>query len=204
MSDTVQIDRIDAETIRIPIVGTSPLIVHRFSEKAKRQMLDNMQGRKSPKETKDPQAEYEACFYRLKGHGYGFPVVAFKLATIGAARFYPRNAVTMTALKQFVFFRGDVGDDGQSLAPIDGSPVMREDVVRVGRGGTDLRYRPMFPEWSTTLEVTYVKSALTRGSVLSLVDAGGLGVGVGEWRPERDGDFGTYRIDPTKDVEVIG
>jgi hypothetical protein len=42
----VVIDKIDAETIKVPIVGTTPLIIHRFSEKAKRQMLDNMQGRK--------------------------------------------------------------------------------------------------------------------------------------------------------------
>lgn len=199
----IQIDQIAAETLAVPILGTTPLIVHRFSEKAKRQMLDAMQGRKTPKESKNPEAEYESAFYRLKDGRYGFPVGAFKQATVGAARFYPRNAVTMTALKQFMFIRGEVGTDGIGLAHIDGEPRMREDVVRVGRGGTDLRYRPEFPEWSTTLEVTYVTSALTRNSVLSLIDAGGMGVGVGEWRPEKDGDFGTFRVDPTRDVEVI-
>lgn len=200
----VAIDQIAVEKLLVPIVGTTPLIVHRFSEKAKRQMLDNMQGRKTPKESKDPQAEYEAAFYRLKDERYGLPVTAFKQATVGAARFYPRNAVTMTALKQFLFMRGEPGTDGVSLVAIDGEPHMREDVVRVGRGGTDLRYRPEFPEWATTIEVIYVRSGLTRNSVLSLIDAGGMGVGVGEWRPERDGDFGTYRIDPTRKVEVIG
>lgn len=200
---TVQIDRIAAETIQVPIVGTTPLIVHRFSEKAKRMMLDNMQGRKSPKEVKDPKAEYEGAFYRLKDGRYGFPVTAFKLATVGGARFYPRNAVTMKGLKQYMFFRGELGDDGKGLAAIEGTPEMREDVVTVGRGGTDLRYRPIFHEWSTTLEITYVTSALTRGSLLSLIDAGGMGVGVGEWRPEKNGDNGTYRVDPTRDIEVV-
>lgn len=79
---------------------------------------------------------------------------------------------------------------------------MREDVVRVGMG-TDLRYRPEFPEWSTVLRVVYVTSALERASVLSLIDAAGMGVGVGEWRPERKGDFGTFQIDPDRDVAVI-
>ncbi len=197
----IAIDKIAAETLQVPILGTTPLIVHRFSEKAKRQMLDNMQGRKSPKEPKDPQAEYEAAFYRMKDGSPGFPVIAFKAATIGAARFY--GGITMTALKQFLFMRGEVGDDGRSFARIEGEPRMREDVVKLGRNGSDLRYRPEFPEWSTTLEVTYVTSALTRGSVLSLIDAGGMGVGVGEWRPEKDGDFGTYRVDPSRNVEVI-
>lgn len=197
----VEIDRIDAETIRVPILGTTPLIVHRFSEKAKRKMLDNMQGRKSPKEVKDPDAEYEGAFYRLKDGGYGFPVLAFKAATVGGARFYDKS-VTMTSLRQIMFFRGEVGADGHSQARLVGEPQMREDVVRVGQG-TDLRYRPEFREWATTLDVTYVTSSITRGSVLSLIDAGGMGVGVGEWRPERKGDFGTYRVDPDKAVEVI-
>jgi hypothetical protein len=198
---TIEIHQIAAETLLVPIVGTTPLIVHRFSEKAKRQLLDNMQGRKSPKQAKDPQAEYEAAFYRLGDGGFGFPSLAFKAATVGGARFY--SGVTMTALKQFMYLRGEVGDDGRALTRIEGDPIMREDVVTVGRNGSDLRYRPQFSEWRATLEVTYVTSALTRGSVLSLIDAGGMGVGVGEWRPEKDGDFGTYRVDPAREVEVV-
>jgi hypothetical protein len=198
---TVEISEIGAERILVPIIGTSPLIVHRFGEKARREMLDNMQGRKTPKTAKDPQADYDAAFYRFKDKGYGMPVIAFKAATVGGARFF--SGVTMTALRQFVFFRGEPGLDGQGLARIDGEPRMREDVVRVGSGGADLRYRPEFPEWSTILEVIYVTSAITRGSVLSLIDAGGMGVGVGEWRPEKKGDFGTYRVDVSRDVEVL-
>lgn len=198
----VVIDQIASQRMLVPIVGTAPLIVHRFSEKAKRQMLDAMQGRKSPKEPKDPQAEYEAAFYRLKGDtGYGFPAIAFKAATVGGARFY--SGVTMTALKQFMFFSGDVGIDGQMLVAIEGEPVMREDVVKIGRNGADLRYRPQFTDWRATLDIVFVKSVITQGSVLSLVDAGGMGVGVGEWRPEKDGNFGTYRVDTTRNLEII-
>lgn len=198
-----QIDRIAAETIIVPIIGTAPLIMHRFSEKAKRKMLDAMRGKKTPKENKDPEAEFKAAAYKLNG-GYGFPAVAFKAATVGAARFYPKNDVTMTGLRQFLFFDGEVGDDGMKLVKVEAEePKMREDVVRVNRGGTDLRYRPEFWPWTANLTVTYVLSALTRNSVLSLIDAGGMGVGVGEWRPERKGDFGTYRIDMDKKVEVI-
>lgn len=200
-SATINIDRIAAETIRVPILGTSPLIVHRFSEKAKRQMLDAMQGRKTPKTAKDPQAEYEAAFYKFADGGYGLPVTAFKQATVGGARFY--SGVTMRELKQYIFIRGEIGLDGQGLARIEGTPRMREDVVRVGRGGTDLRYRPEFVGWRTSLLVTYVTSSVTRQSVLSLIDAGGMGVGVGEWRPERDGDFGCYQVDPDRTVEVV-
>lgn len=199
----VAISRIGTETLRVPILGTAPLIVHRFSEKAKRQMLDAMQGRKTPKTAKDPEADYEASFYKTDEGGYGFPVIAFKAATVGGARFYGKS-ISMTALRQFVFFDAPFSKEaGQKLAPITGEPHMREDVVRVGMGGSDLRYRPEFTEWSTSFEVVYVSSMLTRESVLSLIEAGGMGVGVGEWRPEKKGDFGTYCIDPSRDIEVV-
>lgn len=200
----IQISRIGTETVVVPIAGTMPLIMHNFSDKSKRQMLDAQQGRKSPKVTRDPEAEYEAAFYRTK-EGYGFPVTAFKAATVGAARFYGKD-VKMTDLRQFIFMRGEISpNDAQALVAIIGTPRMREDVVRLGgpSRSADLRYRPEFPEWSTVLEVTYVKSALSRDSVLSLIDAGGMGVGIGEWRPEKRGEFGTYQIDPDKEVEVL-
>jgi hypothetical protein len=197
----------------VPIIGTSPLIVHNWSEKAKRQMLDKQQGRKAPKENRDPQAEYEASLYRIYREptgksakaveAYGFPVVAFKAATTGAARFYDKS-VSMVALRQFLFFKGIVTKaDKQELFEIVGEHRMREDMVTVGISGTDLRYRAEFPEWSTTLTVTYVKSCIDKRSVLSLIDAGGLGVGVGEWRPEKNGQMGCYCIDPDKKVEVL-
>jgi hypothetical protein len=196
------IDKISAETLVVPIRGTAPLLMHRFSEKAKLAMLHAAQGKKTPTQPKDPTAEYEAAFYRLKDGEPGFPALAFKAATVGGARFYGKQ-ITMTALKQLLFFTGEPGEDGHYYVRIEGEPVMREDVVRVGRGGSDMRYRPQFTEWTTTLNITYVSSMLTRGSLLSLVDAGGLGIGVGEWRPEKSGDFGTYEIDSTRKVEVV-
>ena len=199
----VSISRIGTETLRVPLVGTAPLIVHKFSEKSKRQMLDAMQGRKSPKEAKDPEAEYEAAFYKHDDDGYGFPVIAFKAASVSACRFFGKS-MPMTLARQCIFFDAEFSKrDGQKLARIVGTTHMREDVTRVGMGGTDLRYRPEFTEWSTEVELTFVKSMLTRESVLSLIEAGGMGVGVGEWRPEKKGDFGTYAIDETRDVEVL-
>ena len=109
----------------------------------------------------------------------------------------------MTALRQAMFFRGIITKaDPQQLVEIHGEPHMREDVVRVGQG-TDLRYRGEFAEWTTELTITFVTSMLDRNSLLSLVEAGGMGVGVGEWRPQKSGEFGTYVIDDARSVEVI-
>ena len=198
---TISIDRIDSAMLRVPIVGCSPLVVHRFDEKALRMLEDIHRGVKSPKEIRDPQGDYERSMYRFADGRYAFPVVAFKAATVRAARFYGK-AVSMASLRQLVFFTGEQGPDGQQYAEIVGEPKMRQDVVRVRNGGTDLRYRAEFPEWRTELTVVYIASVIDKNSVLSLVDAAGVGVGVGEWRPEKGGNFGTFQIDPDRDVVV--
>lgn len=196
------ISPIASESIIVPVVGTAPLIVHAWSEKAKRQMLDAQQGRKAPREFRDPEADYEASLYRTES-GYGFPAVAFKAATVGAARFFGK-ALRMTQVRQFVFLSGVPSDDKrQILTSITGTPRMREDMVTVGVNGTDLRYRAEFPDWTAALKITFITTALSRDSVVSLIEAGGMGVGVGEWRPEKDGMHGTYAIDTTRDVEVV-
>lgn len=212
ITETLLIPRLEKHTLVATIKGTSPLLVHRFSEKSKRIMLEAMQGRKSPKEPKDPQAEFEAAAYRFEDGGYGFPSIGVKSAMVSAGRFY--KGVTMTALRQALFVDGELGVDDQKLIRIisgdperaatdDHGPVLREDVVRVGQGGTDLRYRPMWREWQAEVQVTFVTSMLDAQSVLALLDAAGTGVGIGEWRPERKGDMGTFTVDEDVDIQIL-
>jgi len=199
-SSQIVIPEIVKTKMLVPIVGTAPLIVHKWSEKAKRQMLDAQQGKKKAKETRDPQADYEASLYRTADGGYGFPVIAFKAATIRGGKL---AGIKMTDARQLLFVHGDPSDDHtQELAPIDGAPRMREDMVRVGMG-TDLRYRGEFLEWHTVLAVDFYEAMISRESVLSLINFGGESVGVGEWRPEKNGQNGTYRIDTDRELQVI-
>lgn len=206
----IVISRIGTETIRVPILGLNPLITHKFSEKAKRHMLDSMQNRRQPKEPKNPEEEFKAAAYRFDDGGYGIPAIAFKSCTVSAARLFGKS-VTMASLRQFIFVRGEFSlGEGQMLARINGdmsqfelTPEMREDVVRVSSGGTDLRYRPCWINWESWLDITYVKNAITQDSVLSLVEAGGLTVGVGEWRPEKKGEYGTFCIHPDRQIEEL-
>lgn len=193
-TSTITLQRIRREIAEIEIRGTAPLIVHRWSEKARQMMLDAQQGRKTPKEAKDPQADYESSMYRFEDGGHGFPIMAFKSATVkGGGRLFGKS-VKMTELRQMLTFQADgFGTDGTQLARIAGEPQMREDMVRVGMGTADIRYRAEYPEWSAVLRVEYVPSVIDLESVVALVDAGGTN-GVGEWRPEKSGSNGTYEV----------
>ena len=190
----VSLQRIRREVAVIEVKGTAPLIVHRWSEKAREMMLAAQQGKKTPKQAKDPVADYESSMYRFEDGGHGFPVMAFKSATVkGGGRLFGKS-VKMTELRQMLTFLADgIGTDGTQLARITGDPSMREDMVRVGMGTADIRYRAEYRDWSATLRVEYVPSVIDIDSVVALVDAGGTN-GIGEWRPEKSGSYGTYEV----------
>lgn len=199
----MHISPLPAARMLVPIIGVTPLIVHKWDEKSKTKMLNEMQGRKEPKLPKDPQAEYLATLYHTAEGDYGFPVVGFKACIVSAARFYDKS-VTMVRLRQCLFMQGVPSDDEkQILTPIFGEPRMREDAVTVGMKGRDLRYRAEFINWSAVLDITFITSALDANSVISLIDAAGRGVGVGEWRPEKSGQNGTFRVDQDRSIQHI-
>lgn len=191
---TISLRRIERQVAVIQIKGTAPLVVHRWSEKAKTMMLDAQQGRKTPKQAKDPQADYEASMYRFEDGRHGFPVMGFKAATVkGGGRLFGKS-VKMTELRQvFTFLPDGIGTDATQLVHILGEPTMREDMVRVGMGTADIRYRAEYRDWSATLRIEYVPNVIDLDSVVALVDAGGTN-GVGEWRPEKSGSYGTYEV----------
>jgi hypothetical protein len=186
----IQLVPIEQETLHIQIKGKTPLIVHAWSAKAKQEMLDKQMGKKVVKQPKDPAADYESSLYRLSDGRYGFPTGSFKDATVNGARFF-KGSVTMAALKPLLHFHAD--DPLANLMALTGEPIPREDMVRLAGSTADIRYRAEFRDWSVTLRVEFAPHMIDAGSVVALVDAGGR-VGVGEWRPERGGIFGTYSV----------
>jgi hypothetical protein len=192
MTETgIVLRRLERVTALITVEGTAPLIMSRFDEKARQQMLDaQMQKARVKKAPKDPEANFQRSMHRL-GDGYGFPAVGFKAATIGAARYF--EGIAMTELRRALYFLGEGPDQ---LVRLDCSePKMREDVVRIGGKTADLRHRAQFDEWRATLRIMYLPSMLTLDSLAALVDAGGMN-GIGEWRPGKadSGSYGTYQV----------
>lgn len=186
--------RLDRVVFEVPIKGTTPLIVNRWSEKAKEQMLQAQQTKARTKKTpKDPVENFEASRYRFHDGRDGFPAVSFKAAIVHATRLF--DGITQVQVKQTVIVLGEKGGD---LVPIEfGTVTMREDTPRNANGVADLRYRAQFWPWSAVLHVRVVRGQFDHESVLALVDAAGIG-GVGEWRPtspkSATGAFGTFEV----------
>lgn len=179
------------EAVSFMLIGDSPLIVHAWSEKAKRQMLDKqMKKARQAQEAKDPQADYEACFYRREAGGYGFPAIGVKAAMISACRF---------ADMKMTEARGAFHIDAEML-PVVGEPRPREDMVRVGMGTADIRYRPEFVDWRIPVTLKINASVISAEQVANLLNIAGFGVGIGEWRPERNGSYGRFHVGSAEEL----
>jgi hypothetical protein len=191
----ITIPQIRLEVMEITLVGDSALISHKWSDKAKKEMLDKqMKQAKTAKAAKDPERDYRESLYEHPDGGYGFPCVAFKAAAVSACRF--TDGLKMTTARGAFHVNGE-------LARIEGEPSRREDMVRVGMGTADIRYRGEFKTWSTTLNVSYNADAITPQQIVNLFNLAGFGVGVGEWRPEKDGSYGRFHVEVGGDGQEV-
>jgi hypothetical protein len=185
--EVIEVPRIEIDTLQIKLIGDSSLIMHKWSEKAKKEMLDKqMKVAKKGREAKDPESDFRACIYHHPDGGYGFPSVAFKNAAVSACRFTDGTKMTVA--------RGAFHVQGEFVKIESCEPVPREDMVRVGMGTADIRYRAEFPVWSATVMLAYNKHALSKEQIVNLFNLAGFGVGVGEWRPEKNGSFGRFHV----------
>jgi len=191
-----QLIALDLKKIRLKIEGTAPLICHKFSEKAKRQMLDKMQGRAAKgKPLRDPESDYESAFHRLPDGRPGFPAIGIKAATVTGVSSLNKTFTKVLARQAFHIDRHAVGGELYPIEfPTDSPPIMREDTVKIGIEQSDLRYRPEFQRWGIELQITFNQCAISQEQLVNLVNLGGFAVGIGEHRPERDGDKGRYQV----------
>lgn len=205
----ITLPRIDIRLMEVTIIGDSPLIVHAWSQKAKTAMLDKqMKKATGAKEAKDPVADFNASLYRLPDGGYGFPSVAFKAAAVTAITSVA--GMTKIAARQAFHI---LGEDVDVVGAFEGTkarqnlvrlicddPSMREDLVRVGMGTADLRYRGEFADWAAKLLVRYNANVLSEEQILNILNVSGFAVGIGEWRPEKDGSHGMFHVATESDI----
>lgn len=197
--ERIVIPEIELRTMKIKVVGDSPLITHKWSEKAKRMMLDKQMKKASKgKDAKDPWMDFCEALYWLDGmpeepteediaNGrFGFPACAFKAAAVDAG--YQQEVLAKKTTARGAFHI--IGD----MVEIKGTPEMREDMVRIGMGTADIRYRPEFKEWSAELVIRYNPNVMSAEQIINLINLGGFANGIGEWRPSKDGSFGTFHV----------
>ena len=203
LTDTLNLRRLKIGRLLVPIRGTAPLIPHKWSEKAKRQLPGHPEKSTVKKSVgaKNPEEEAAACLYLLDGKP-AMPATAFKCAMVDACRFFDKPS-----MKEGKMLFRVIGYGPEQLVEIKGDKLLREDLPRNSgkTGAPDLRYRYQFDNWKARLEIDFIAERITDESIVALIEAGGH-CGVGDWRPSSPrsnaGTFGTFCIDKSEEIQI--
>jgi len=190
------------KSITIPIVGTTPLIMHKFSSKSVTQLKEigeiesGMKQGGKKKNIADPEEDYQNSIYHFAdGKRCGMPAVALKSAMTYAG--YQIYKKPQTQTRASIFVCPEENETGDGLVEVHGGHRMREDMVRVGTINkvASPRYRAEFPEWKMNVTIQFFSDVISEEEVVKLLAAAGIASGLGEWRPQKGGQMGMWRID---------
>lgn len=216
-SAAVVIPELDTITVDIWVRGTSELIENKWASKAVQQMTDKQTGEASAgKESKNPDENFLDSLYilkmgkivgkfadgertadghpdvRIEGGKFGFPSVGFKSSMVDACTSL-KKSITKIQARQSFHVLGE-------LTEIFGAPRMRQDMVRLNGKTADIRFRGAFPEWCAKLRINYNRRALSASQLTNLLNVAGYAVGIGEFRPSKNGPYGRFEVCSEKDA----
>jgi hypothetical protein len=197
-SAPIQIAELRRGSIKLRIVGMTPLFQNRMSAKVKQGLL--VGSRKKTKVEKleikhNPIQEFRdsAEVIPTGPTALGLRVTAIKSAMCSAA--IETAGLTKAGTQRLLFMPGD-------HCPLYGVPQLRMDVVRSAdmNRTPDVRSRAFLPLWGAELEIQYIIPQLAAQSVVTLLANSGLLIGVGDFRQEKGkGAFGSFRVLDSRD-----
>lgn len=198
--DTTNMEiKISAPNIReakFIIRGTAPLVVHKFSAKAKamirqKQEAGSLANKGKSKSAKDFEEVFQGARHISTEGWDGIPAAAFRAGIISACRLV---GFKMTLAKLSIFVAADGFDKTEGtplvriLSPVE--PERNESMVRLATGVCDISVRPMWRYWGAELRIQYDADQFTADDVRNLLARVGAQVGVCEGRPDSKSSAG--------------
>lgn len=204
-TEVTEILEVNQGEVVMHLVGLSPLIMNRMSEKAKHELL-LPRGRKSATEKATslkhkPVEEFRASVYRLRDESRASYLAMLSTAIKGALR---SAAIDMPGAKKaqigrLAWITGEHVD-------VFGVPKLFMSIVRSAdmNKTPDVRTRAILPEWACRVVVTFVRPLIRPQAIVNLMASAGLTIGIGDWRPEKgSGNYGQFRVVSADDADFL-
>lgn len=192
----IQIMEVQKGVMDFHILGTSPLIMNRMSQKVWMELLAP-KGRKTAVDKAssmkhNPLEEFRNSPYIIEDNAaptlLAIMPTAFKRAMGTAALDTP--GAKKAQIGRLVYIEGE-------LLPIYGVPRVFMAITRSAdiNKTPDVRTRAILPEWACKLSITFTKPILREQSIANLLAAAGFQSGVGDWRQEKgSGSYGSFKL----------
>ena len=186
------------KTIQVEIRGITPLLIHRFSEDAEA----SKKTRRVEVNNRDPREEATKHAYIAKDGTFYFSSFAIPgaMGNAGAShkatgsrkslRFVVPSAVRMTT---------DAVTILNGSGPAKNFEVDSRPVTIPATKGRIMRHRPRFDQWGAKFDLHINDDLLSVEMAHQLLSEAGLSIGIGDFRPEKRGPFGTFRVTAWKE-----
>lgn len=194
--EAIEILQLKEGRLEFCVLGLTPIILNRMSEKAARQLLFPAPRKNAAQRAAtlkhDPLAEFRASPYvNPDPHGptlLQFLSTAFKQAAMEAALDIP--GTNKSQIKRLVWVNGE-------RVALWGIPKLLMAIVRCAdmNRTPDVRTRAIVPEWACRISVSFREPILKEQSIANLFAAAGVTPGVGDWRVGKgSGSFGQFEL----------
>lgn len=194
-SAEIDVISIDTGTVQLRVLGKTPLICNRLSEKARFQLLMPPAKKNATEKATtlkhNPIDEYRASVLRTKGDAetaIALPSTAFKGSLCSAALDMPGTKKAQIGRLTFV--------DGEQVE-VFGVPRIFSTIVRSAdmNKTPDVRTRAIVPEWAALVNVTFMRPLLNEMAIYRLLVAAGITIGVGDFRQQKGaGNYGSFEV----------
>lgn len=172
----------------VEIVGKSPLICSNGKQAVDELIAQERkpEGARTKRGPRDREKAFRSSLYEMGPGVYGFPATGIKRAVRDAGtRFTDEKGTHISGalqiLTDFVQIEGD-------------EPYMREDYVRHGGRTPDLAFRACFENWRMHVPIRVNSEVISEAQALTLFNLAGFAIGIGAWRPEKNGTFGQFEV----------
>lgn len=188
------------KTVEIQIAGVSPLLVHRFNEESE-------QGKSTRRVIQDhgtPREQAEKVVYK-NADGFFFPGTWIMGAWVEAGgnhklRGSRKSAkyIVPAAIRVIELHIPILNGDGKSRVPdfeVDSRPV----TIPATKGKV-MRHRPRYDCWSAKFTAKINENLLPEDFSQQLLTEAGEQQGIGDFRPNKRGPFGTFRVTSWQEI----
>lgn len=188
----VQINPLLIAEMRTKIIGLTPFLMNKMSDKEKQTMLDKQMGKGAEKnKIRDPKQEVENKIHHLSNGTVGIPIIGIKKSMVEAA---PLLEMEKKLVRGSMFI---IPEDNNLVTLNYKKMVVNEATTRDSGINRTPRttFRPEFRDWSCEFVIKYNAKQITVDQILNLLKIAGFHVGLGSWRPLTDGIFGTFTVE---------
>lgn len=171
--------------LHVKIQGITPLLMNKFTDHGDDKTKDK---------NLTPRQEAEKVAHKLDNGQLYWPSMNLFSCIINAGKYHKLNKNKVTTMKSSLVPAGISITDELLMFETDHFEVDSRAVVIPATGGRIMKHRPRLDQWELTFQLTIDDNLFSERFVRTLIDDAGSKVGLGDYRPDRKGYFGRFKV----------